>query len=61
MITTQSGGFCYKHHYTTRIAGGLLFRTLRVLNWLKPLIKTTAVGHGADNGCFVLQLKSISS
>uniref|UniRef100_UPI001CA8F77C hypothetical protein n=1 Tax=Paenibacillus caui TaxID=2873927 RepID=UPI001CA8F77C len=31
--------FAISLDYTTRIAGGFLFRTLRELNWLKPLLK----------------------
>jgi len=31
--------FLYNNLLPTRIAGGLLFRTLRELNWLKPIKK----------------------
>uniref|UniRef100_UPI001CA9F7B0 response regulator n=1 Tax=Paenibacillus caui TaxID=2873927 RepID=UPI001CA9F7B0 len=34
--------FAISLDYTTRIAGGFLFRTLRELNWLKPLLKTAS-------------------
>uniref|UniRef100_UPI001CA9987B hypothetical protein n=1 Tax=Paenibacillus caui TaxID=2873927 RepID=UPI001CA9987B len=34
--------FAISLDYTTRIAGGFLFRTLRELNWLKPLFILSA-------------------
>lgn len=34
--------FCVEHLVSTRIAGGFLFRTLRVLNRLKPIKKNVS-------------------
>lgn len=37
--------FCVEHLVSTRIAGGFLFRTLRVLNRLKPIMNEHMLVH----------------